>query len=92
MGRTVMAWRSAAHRTTPTGIYAHDYATPDLLLYAGRAPGHEAVLIATGMHKWGLSNGTAVAGVLRDLIVARDNPSATLYDAARIGDAVPSPS
>jgi glycine/D-amino acid oxidase-like deaminating enzyme/nitrite reductase/ring-hydroxylating ferredoxin subunit len=66
---------------------AHDYVSADLLPYAGRAPGSDAILIATGMHKWGLSNGTAAAGVLRDLILDRDNPSAALYDAGRIGDA-----
>jgi len=66
---------------------AHDYASPDLLPYAGRAPGSEAILVATGMHKWGLTNGTAAAGVLRDLILDRDNPSAAPYDAGRIGDA-----
>jgi len=66
---------------------AHDYASADLLPYVGRAPGNEGILIATGMHKWGLSNGTAAAGVLRDLILGRDNPAAALYDAGRIGDA-----
>lgn len=65
---------------------AHDYATPDLLPYVGRSPGSSAVFVATGMHKWGLSNGTAAAGLLRDLIQGRDNPAADLYDARRIGD------
>ncbi|MGY4770897.1 FAD-dependent oxidoreductase [Kribbella sp. CWNU-51] len=88
--RALIDWVGSAWNTSVQPEYqwsAHDYATPDLLPYAGRAPGHDAVLIATGMHKWGLSNGTAAAGVLRDLILERDNPWATLYDAGRIGDA-----
>lgn len=64
---------------------AHDYSTPDLLPFVGKAPG-TPVLVATGMHKWGLSNGTVAAGILRDLVLDRDNPTASLYDAGRIGD------
>jgi glycine/D-amino acid oxidase-like deaminating enzyme/nitrite reductase/ring-hydroxylating ferredoxin subunit len=88
--QTLIDWVGSTWDTSVQPEYqwsAHDYATPDLLPYAGRAPGHDAVLIATGMHKWGLTNGTAAAGVLRDLILERDNPCATLYDAGRIGDA-----
>jgi glycine/D-amino acid oxidase-like deaminating enzyme/nitrite reductase/ring-hydroxylating ferredoxin subunit len=66
---------------------AQDYSTPDLLPYVGRSPGTEAIFVATGMHKWGLSNGTVAAGILRDLIAGRTNPWADLYDAGRIGDA-----
>ncbi|GAB3932850.1 FAD-dependent oxidoreductase [Kribbella albertanoniae] len=65
---------------------AHDYSTPDQLPYVGKAPG-SPVLVATGMHKWGLSNGTVAAGILRDLILQRDNEFHLLYDAGRIGDA-----
>jgi glycine/D-amino acid oxidase-like deaminating enzyme/nitrite reductase/ring-hydroxylating ferredoxin subunit len=88
--QTLVDWVGSTWNTSVQPEYrwsAHDYATPDLLPYAGRAPGHDAVMIATGMHKWGLTNGTAAAGVLRDLILERDNPWATLYDAGRIGDA-----
>ncbi|MDX6262248.1 MAG: hypothetical protein QOH84_3936 [Kribbellaceae bacterium] len=66
---------------------AHDYSTPDLLPYVGRSPGSDAVFVATGMHKWGLSNGTVAAGIINDLIGGRDHPAADLYDAGRIGDA-----
>jgi glycine/D-amino acid oxidase-like deaminating enzyme/nitrite reductase/ring-hydroxylating ferredoxin subunit len=66
---------------------AEDYSTPDLLPYVGRSPGSNAILVATGMHKWGLSNGTVAAGVITDLVAGRDNPWAALYDAGRIGDA-----
>jgi nitrite reductase/ring-hydroxylating ferredoxin subunit len=65
---------------------AQDYSTPDLLPYVGRSPGSTAIFVATGMHKWGLSNGTVAAGILSDLIADRDNRWASLYDAGRIGD------
>jgi glycine/D-amino acid oxidase-like deaminating enzyme/nitrite reductase/ring-hydroxylating ferredoxin subunit len=65
---------------------AEDYSTPDQLPYVGKAPGSPA-LVATGMHKWGLSNGTVAAGILRDTVLGRDNRWAELFDAGRIGDA-----
>ncbi|GAA1569006.1 FAD-dependent oxidoreductase [Kribbella sancticallisti] len=65
---------------------AHDYSTPDLLPYVGRSSGSKATFVATGMRKWGLSNGTVAAGIIRDLVAGRDNPAADLYDAGRIGD------
>ncbi|WP_433166961.1 FAD-dependent oxidoreductase [Kribbella sp. CA-247076] len=64
---------------------AHDYGTPDLLPFVGKAPG-TPLLVATGMSKWGLSNGTVAAGILRDLVLDRENPAAGAYDAGRIGD------
>jgi glycine/D-amino acid oxidase-like deaminating enzyme len=66
---------------------AHDYSTPDLVPYVGKSPGHSSILIATGMHKWGLSNGMVAAGILSDLIADRPNRWHSLYDARRIGDA-----
>ncbi|MFK4087551.1 FAD-dependent oxidoreductase [Kribbella sp. NPDC020789] len=65
---------------------AHDYSTPDQLPYVGKAPG-SPLLVATGMHKWGLSNGTVAAGILRDLVLDRESRFAATYDAGRIGDA-----
>ena len=65
---------------------AQDYSTPDLLPFVGKSSG-SPLLVATGMHKWGLSNGTVAAGILRDLVLGRDNPWTSLYDAGRIGDA-----
>ncbi|MFI5706553.1 FAD-dependent oxidoreductase [Kribbella sp. NPDC051620] len=65
---------------------AHDYRTPDLLPYVGKAPGTENIFVATGMNKWGLSNGTVAAGIINDLIAGRSHPAAGLYSAGRIGD------
>lgn len=66
---------------------AQDYSTPDRVPYVGRSPGSRAILVATGMHKWGLSNGTAAAILLSDVIAGRDNPWADVFDARRIGGA-----
>lgn len=66
---------------------AQDYITPDRVPYVGRSPMSHMVLVATGFQKWGLSNGTAAAMMLADLLAARDNPWLPVFDASRIGDA-----
>ncbi len=66
---------------------AQDYATPDHLPYVGRSPLSFLTLVATGFQKWGLSNGTAAAIMLSDLMSARENPWLPAFDATRIGDA-----
>ncbi|MFC7595762.1 FAD-dependent oxidoreductase [Terrabacter sp. GCM10028922] len=66
---------------------AQDYSTPDRLPYVGRSPTSRTVLVATGFHKWGLSNGTAAALMLADLLAGRDNAWLPTFDATRIGDA-----
>ena len=43
-----------------------------------------ACLVATGFNAWGISNGTAAAMLLTDMISGRDNPWLELYDALRI--------
>lgn len=42
-------------------------------------PWSKNIYVATGMKKWGLSNGTAAAMILRDQILKRDNPWASIY-------------
>jgi glycine/D-amino acid oxidase-like deaminating enzyme/nitrite reductase/ring-hydroxylating ferredoxin subunit len=64
---------------------AQDYTTVDSLPYVGRSPGRQRTLVATGFKKWGMSNGTAAAMLLSDLITGQDNPWLTVYDATRIG-------
>lgn len=66
---------------------AQDYTTPDRIPYVGRSPLSHMVLVATGFQKWGLSNGTAAAMMLADLVAGRDNPWLPAFDAIRIGDA-----
>jgi glycine/D-amino acid oxidase-like deaminating enzyme/nitrite reductase/ring-hydroxylating ferredoxin subunit len=65
---------------------AQDYTTVDSLPYVGRSPRRSKTFVATGFKKWGMSNGTAAAMLLSDLIQGRDNPWAPMYDATRIGD------
>lgn len=66
---------------------AQDYSTPDHVPYVGRSPLSHMVLVATGFQKWGLSNGTAAAMMLADLLAARENDWLSVFDASRIGDA-----
>jgi Rieske Fe-S protein len=43
------------------------------------------MLVATGFKKWGMSNGTAAAMMLSDLVLGRDNPWLGVFDARRLG-------
>jgi Rieske Fe-S protein len=65
---------------------AQDYMPADGIPYVGRlansAPG---MLVATGFKKWGMSNGTAAAMMLSDLIVGRENVWLEAFDATRLG-------
>ncbi|MCT8337509.1 FAD-dependent oxidoreductase [Methanoculleus sp. Afa-1] len=59
---------------------AQDYITIDGVPYIGRlADGHENVYIATGLRKWGMTNGTAAATIITDMIRGRENPWAEVY-------------
>jgi glycine/D-amino acid oxidase-like deaminating enzyme/nitrite reductase/ring-hydroxylating ferredoxin subunit len=52
--------------------------------YIGQlAPFQKRIWVATGFMKWGLTNGTAAAMILTDLIHGRDNPWAGLFDPNR---------
>lgn len=44
----------------------------------------DAYLVATGFNAWGISNGTAAAIILADIVAGRENPWLNLYDAARV--------
>ena len=66
---------------------AQDFTSVDDLPYVGRSPRSERTLVATGMRKWGLTNGTAAAQILADLVAGRDNPWHEAFDATRIGGA-----
>ena len=47
------------------------------------APFSRRVYTATGFMGWGMTNGTAAAMILSDLIAGRDNPWASLFDPGR---------
>jgi glycine/D-amino acid oxidase-like deaminating enzyme/nitrite reductase/ring-hydroxylating ferredoxin subunit len=67
---------------------AHDLITLDKLPYVGRATSkYPNSYVATGFRKWGMSNGTAAAMLLRDLILGVDNPYARMFDPNRANSA-----
>jgi glycine/D-amino acid oxidase-like deaminating enzyme/nitrite reductase/ring-hydroxylating ferredoxin subunit len=52
--------------------------------FIGRlAPFQKRIWVATGFMKWGLTNGSAAALILSDLIAGRSNPWADLFDSTR---------
>jgi glycine/D-amino acid oxidase-like deaminating enzyme/nitrite reductase/ring-hydroxylating ferredoxin subunit len=64
---------------------AQDNTSVDGLPLVGRlTPFESRVLMATGFAKWGMTNGTAAALLLRDLILERENPYAALFDPRRL--------
>ena len=57
----------------------------DGLPLVGRAtPRSERLLLATGFAKWGMTNGTAAAELLADLVQGRPNGAAGLFDPFRL--------
>jgi len=62
-----------------------DYTPVDGIPYVGRLTrGSDNVYVATGLKKWGMTNGTAAAMILSDAILGRSNPWADLFDAKRL--------
>jgi glycine/D-amino acid oxidase-like deaminating enzyme/nitrite reductase/ring-hydroxylating ferredoxin subunit len=69
---------------------AQDYMSADSVPYVGKVPaGSDRIWTATGFSKWGLTNGTAAAMILTDLIQGREHPWAGLFDSTRM-DLLPS--
>lgn len=63
---------------------AQDMYTLDKVPYVGAITENQPrVLIATGYRKWGMTNGTAAARLLKDLIVKKDNPYEKLFTPQR---------
>jgi glycine/D-amino acid oxidase-like deaminating enzyme/nitrite reductase/ring-hydroxylating ferredoxin subunit len=72
--------REVTHRWS-----AQDYSSADGMPYVGRlTSGQERVLVATGFGKWGMSNGSAAARILADLVLGRPNPWAGTLDSTRL--------
>jgi glycine/D-amino acid oxidase-like deaminating enzyme/nitrite reductase/ring-hydroxylating ferredoxin subunit len=62
----------------------HDLWPVDGLPYIGRiGRGQDHVYVATGFGAWGMTNGTAAAMLLRDVLAGRDSDWAELYDPVR---------
>ena len=73
--RSIYPVRSVDYRWS-----AQDYITNDGVPYIGPlAEGHENIYIATGFRKWGMTNGTAAATILTDMIRGRASPWAEVY-------------
>lgn len=61
-----------------------DLVTLDKVPYVGElASPHRNILIATGYRKWGMTNGTAAAQLLTDIVLDQDNPYRKLYSPSR---------
>jgi glycine/D-amino acid oxidase-like deaminating enzyme len=61
-----------------------DYLAYDNVPLVGKLyPWSKHVYVASAFRKWGLSNGTAAAMILRDLIIGQANPWAKIYDSTR---------
>jgi glycine/D-amino acid oxidase-like deaminating enzyme/nitrite reductase/ring-hydroxylating ferredoxin subunit len=64
---------------------AQDYVSVDQVPYIGRCPRTEAVYVATGFKKWGMTGGTAAGMIIADVIDGRNNPWLEVFDATRVG-------
>lgn len=63
---------------------AEDFYTLDKLPYIGPVTNKQSnVLIATGFHKWGMTNGTAAALLFKDYVLGNDNPYKELFSPSR---------
>lgn len=61
-----------------------DYTTLDDVPYVGKITSKNPdFFVATGFKKWGMTNGTASAILLKDLIVKGESPWAPVYDPSR---------
>src|SRR5690625_1452300 len=63
---------------------AQDYVTLDKVPYIGRVTkNQENVFVATGFHKWGMTNGTNAARILTDIIINGESDYESLYSPSR---------
>lgn len=61
-----------------------DYITIDGIPYVGNlTSSSENIYVATGYGEWGMTNGTAAAGILRDIIVKNKSPYEDVYNPSR---------
>ncbi|MDN4073178.1 FAD-dependent oxidoreductase [Fictibacillus terranigra] len=63
---------------------AQDLITLDKIPYVGKiSENRENILVATGYRKWGMTNGTAAALILRDIILEKRNLYADVFTPSR---------
>jgi len=65
---------------------AQDYRSVDQIPYVGRAPLMKRTYVATGFRKWGITNATAAAHMIADLLGGRENDWIAAFDPTRLGD------
>jgi glycine/D-amino acid oxidase-like deaminating enzyme len=62
-----------------------DYEAMDQSPYIGwSSKGGDGYLVATGFAAWGISNGTAAAMIVADLVAGRESPWLPVFDASRV--------
>lgn len=62
---------------------AQDFVPVDHLPMIGELALATQVYVATGLNKWGLTNGTVAASIITDTILGRDNPYAEMLSTTR---------
>nr|WP_236784649.1 FAD-dependent oxidoreductase [Alteribacter salitolerans] len=63
----------------------HDLITMDKLPYIGHiTERHKNIFVATGFHKWGMTNGTIAAKIIRDGILEKENTYRELFTPHRM--------
>ena len=60
-----------------------DYKTIDQIPFIGRMQENDEIYVATGFKKWGMTNSTVSALLLRDLILQKENPWRSLFSPQR---------
>ncbi|PKR82770.1 FAD-dependent oxidoreductase [Heyndrickxia camelliae] len=66
---------------------AQDLTTLDKVPYVGQiTDGHPNIYVATGYRKWGMTNSTVAANLIKDLILEKENPYIELYAPSRFGN------
>ncbi|MDQ3932318.1 MAG: FAD-dependent oxidoreductase [Actinomycetota bacterium] len=63
---------------------AQDYMPVDNVPYIGKVAFGGSVYVATGLKKWGLSNGTAAAEIIADSILSRGSRWAEVFSTTRL--------
>ncbi len=63
---------------------AQDHMSGDGVPYIGRQLPGSRIFVATGFGKWGMTNGTAAAGIIADRIEDKDNEWAAAFRASRM--------
>ncbi len=84
------ALKSFADSLYPVKEVAYRWSTQDLVTldkmpYIGRiTPGSDRILVATGYRKWGMTNGTAAARLLTNLVLGNEDRYRDLFDPSRM--------